>query len=442
MEYLKPSGDMTGVADYENITAQLLEKRVVYLDKGDFYINKPITLKNYYCVIGISEVLTFIHAVTDNSVFISDAETEPTYLNIKNINIKADFDNSNYAIDIKGSLKSPYTGCSFSKFENIFINGFESGIVVNHCWNTKFNMIRLQNCKQNGLYIAGACNNISIDMFSCFSVRNGIRITTSDFDTTENTNISINNADVEHCEKGVYIYNANNVSIRDIYSEYCNPVIYSYGCNGFSVNGFYSSNDYNFLELYNDAQIENGYFNVKSEFDIGIINLQNISKVIVNNVKTRNLSTGKVYIFKQEIANDSPLFGEIPFYEIESLPHRLRYTSDNFDFEFKTFDNKEKQFHCAYPSIIVVNDKELTALSNDEVKLYKNGIAVAKAVILKDDVLTKGKIYKMVRLLNNSDSYIYKNGDILEVKHNNTTGVDLEIIIRFTDIKYGEYYIS
>ena len=27
MEYLKPSGDMTGVADYENITAQLLEKR-------------------------------------------------------------------------------------------------------------------------------------------------------------------------------------------------------------------------------------------------------------------------------------------------------------------------------------------------------------------------------------------------------------------------------
>lgn len=234
----------------------------------------------------------------------------------------------------------------------------------------------------------------------------------------------------------------NNVSIRDIYSEYCNPVIYSYGCNGFSVNGFYSSNDYNFLELYNDAQIENGYFNVKSEFDIGIINLQNISKVIVNNVKTRNLSTGKVYIFKQEIANDSPLFGEIPFYEIESLPHRLRYTSDNFDFEFKTFDNKEKQFHCAYPSIIVVNDKELTALSNDEVKLYKNGIAVAKAVILKDDVLTKGKIYKMVRLLNNSDSYIYKNGDILEVKHNNTTGVDLEIIIRFTDIKYGEYYIS
>ena len=48
----------------------------------------------------------------------------------------------------------------------------------------------------------------------------------------------------------------------------------------------------------------------------------------------------------------------------------------------------------------------------------------------------------MVRLLNNSDSYIYKNGDILEVKHNNTTGVDLEIIIRFTDIKYGEYYIS
>ena len=44
--------------------------------------------------------------------------------------------------------------------------------------------------------------------------------------------------------------------------------------------------------------------------------------------------------------------------------------------------------------------------------------------------------------MNNSDSYIYKNGDILEVKHNNTTGVDLEIIIRFTDIKYGEYYIS
>lgn len=31
MEYLKPSGDMTGVADYENITAQLLEKKVVYL---------------------------------------------------------------------------------------------------------------------------------------------------------------------------------------------------------------------------------------------------------------------------------------------------------------------------------------------------------------------------------------------------------------------------
>ena len=41
-----------------------------------------------------------------------------------------------------------------------------------------------------------------------------------------------------------------------------------------------------------------------------------------------------------------------------------------------------------------------------------------------------------------SNHFIYKNGDSIELKHSNTVGVDVELLVQFTGVKIGDYYFS
>lgn len=442
MEFLMPSNDKSGVTDYTNITNELNNKKFVMLGEGKFYINQPIIMKNNYCVTGISENNTEINVVGDINAFVSLIESSCNAVSIKNLKVIAEANSTKYAIDLKGSLAQPYTGATHSNFENIYIVNFESGIFINHCWNTRFINIRAISCITNGIYLGGGCNNILCDMFIANGISTGIRVTTSDEDTTENTNIKISNADVEYCDKGIYIYNANNVSVEDIYSEHCAVVVYSYGCNGFSVNGFYSSNDIKFVETYNDGFVGNGFIGFDSSDNVSVIDSPNNIILDVTNIKTKNKSTGKVFYYKQNMVAEKPINGVKPLYSIESEPFRMRYSSDVHTFEFKTFDNTDKQYFCCNPSLIVVNEEDLKALSSDSITLYKNGVAQAVIEIMKDDVLSKNRIYRMRKKNQEADNFIYKNGDVIEIKHSNTTGVDVKLVVRFTDVMFDDFYFD
>ncbi|RGJ72196.1 hypothetical protein DXD51_03045 [Eubacterium sp. TM05-53] len=442
MEYLKPSGDVTGVTDHNNIINLLNENKNVLLSEGEFYVNESIDLKENNKICGVSNRLTKLNVVSNVSAFTSDVDTNCNYINVMDVAIVASEPNNNYAINLKGSIQEPYTGASYSIFKNIIIINFESGIFVNHCWNVKFINIRNINVKTNGLFLGGGCNNILCDLIMGNNLTNGIRITTSDIDTTENVNITINNADFEYCNIGVYIYNANNISINDIYTEHCNTVIYTFGCNGFSLNGFYCAYDVNFVETYNYGSIENGYIKVNHDDNYSIINSINNIVMETKNIKVKNDSNGIIFLYKQNMRSEEPIDGDKILYEIESESSRMRYSTDTIQFDFKPYNHVDSQYHCVNPSLIITNDNELTALSSDEFKLYKNGVAEAIVEIHEGDTLNKGKIYKMRKINLDSNHYIYKNGDSIELKHSNTVGVDVELLVQFTGVKIGDYYFS
>lgn len=442
MEYLRPSGDVTGVTDYNNIINSLNENEIALLSEGEFYINESINLKGNNKICGISNKLTKLNVVSNISAIVSDIVTNCNYVNIMDISILSSVTNDNYAINLKGSTQEPYTGATYSIFKNIIIRNFDSGIYVNHCWNTRFINIRNIEVKTNGIFLGGGCNNILCDLIMGNNLTSGIRITTSDIDTTENVNITINNADFEYCNRGIYIYNANNVSINDIYTEHCNTVVYTYGCNGFSLNGFYSAYDVNFVETYNDGFIGNGYIKVKNAKNFSIINSLNNIVMKTTNIKVKNDLEGICFLYKQNMRAENPIDGNNILYEIESESSRMRYSTDTIQFDFKPYNHVDSQYHCVNPSLIITNDNELTALSSDEFKLYKNGVAEAIIEIHEGDTLNKGKIYKMRKINLDSNHFIYKNGDIIELKHSNTVGVDVELLVQFTNAKIGDYYFS
>lgn len=442
MEYLKPSGDVTGVTDYNNIINSLNENKNVILSEGEFYVNESIDLKENNKICGVSNRLTKLNVVSNVSAFTSDIDTNCNYINVMDVAIVASEPNDNYAINLKGSTQPPYTGATYSMFKNIIIKNFESGIFANHCWNTRFINIRVVDGKTNGLFLGGGCNNILCDMIICNNIANGIRVTTSDTDTTENVNLTINNADFEYCNRGVYINNVNNVSINDIYTEHCNTVVYTFGCNGFSLNGFYSVYDVNFVETYNDGFIGNGYIKVKHDENFSIINSLNNIVMKTSNIKVKNDLNGICFLYKQNMRKEEPIDGDKILYEIESESSRMRYSTDTIKFDFKPYNYANSQYHCVNPSLIITNNNELTALSSDEFKLYKNGVAEAVIEINKGDTLNKGKVYKMRKINLDSNHYIYKNGDSIELKHSNTVGVDVELLVQFTGVKIGDYYFS
>ena len=442
MEYIKPSGDVSGVTDYNNIVNSLSVNKSAFLLEGEYYINETINLKENNKFSGVSNTLTKLNVVTNVSAFTSDVNTNCNYINIMDVTILSNEPNDNYAINLKGTTQAPYTGATYSNFKNIIIRNFDSGIFVNHCWNTRFINIRIIDGKTNGLFLGGGCNNILSDMIMANNITSGIRITTSDVDTTENVNITINNANFEYCNRGIYIYNANNISINDIYTEHCNTVIYTYNCKGFYLNGFYSAYDSKFIETYNNGFIGNGYIKVNKSENYNVINSLNNIVMVTQNINVKNDSNGLGFLYKQNMKAEKPIDGVNILYDIESEINRMRYSTDTIKFDFAPYNNKDKQYLCVNPSLIIANEKELTALSSDEFKLYKNGVAEAIIEINKGDKLKKGKVYKMRKLNSGAEHFIYNEGDEIELKHTNTVGVDIKLLVQFTDAKIGEYYFS
>lgn len=407
----------------------------VNIPSGTYIINDSLKLTSGVTINGENPTNTLIKTNTDISIF--ENISNSNYITIKNLKLQCSTTSTKYAINIIGTTTAPFTGATYSNFSEITIDGFYNGIFMNHIWNTIFNKIRILNCTNRGLFLGGGCNNILIDMPMLEHLTQGIRITTSDGDSVQNTNITINNADIEYCTTGIYSYNNETVSINDLYSEHNDLVVYSFGTKGFKINGFYSAFDTKFGDFNTSfVSVTNGFTRVNSNNDIGIISTDNFIKL--ENLSSSNNSSGKIFNIVSDINQYIPfIYSNLP-YNVESESFRLRYSSDKYNGTFNFSENNGLQYSC-YKPCLQITSNNLTASSGDQIQLKRNGNVVASLSINSGTALNKNDILEFTASNTNAKNFIYQNGDEYEITHTNTTGVDVNFKMIFRNIKTGHF---
>lgn len=410
----------------------------VFIPDGVYCISTSLKVKTNLIIEGNNVLSSIIKAIDDISIF--ENNTSANYLTIKNLKLETEETSTKYAINIEGSTTSPYTGATYSLFENIYIDGFDSGIFLNHIWNTSLNKIRVKNGTTNGIFLGGGCNNVEINMPIIESIVNGIRLTTSDIDSTQNTNITINKPDLEYCQKGIYLYNDETIAINNIYSEHNTLVVYAFGTKGLKIDGFYSSFDTKFGEIISSkAKISNGFIRLNSNDDIGIISSSEY--IDINNISGANNGTGKIFNIANDVNSYIPLIYSTLPYNIESESFRLRYSSDNYSGVFNSNENNGNQYSCFKPCLVITSNN-LVASSGDQIQLKRNGVTVATLSINNGASLNKNDILEFTASNTNAKNFIYQNGDTYEIKHTSTTGVDVSFKMVFRNIKTGKFIIN
>lgn len=410
----------------------------VFIPDGVYCISTSLKVKTNLIIEGNNVLSSIIKAIDDISIF--ENNTSANYLTIKNLKLETEETSTKYAINIEGSTTSPYTGATYSTFENIYIDGFDSGIFLNHIWNTSLNKIRINNSNDKGIFLGGGCNNVEINMPMLEHLTQGIRITTSDGDSVQNTNITINNADIEYCTTGIYSYNNETVSIKNPYSEHNDLVVYSFGTKGLKIDGFFSSFDTKFGEIISSkTKISNGFIRLNSNNDIGIISSSEY--IDINNISGANNGTGKIFNIVSDVNSYIPLIYSTLPYNIESESFRLRYSSDNYNGVFNSNENNGNQYSC-YKPCLQITSNDLTATSGDQIQLKRNGVTVATLSINSGTSLNKNDILEFTSSNTNAKNFIYQNGDTYEITHTNTTGVDVNFKVVFRNVKVGKFIIN
>lgn len=410
----------------------------IFIPNGTYLVSTSLKVKNDLKISGVKETNSIIKATSDISIFENNSGSN--YITIKNLKLTNNITSSKYAINIEGTTSSPYNGATYSLFENIFIDGFESGIFLNHVWNTELKNIRVINGTTNGIFLGGGCNNILIDMPMLEYLTNGIRISTSTNDSTENTNITILNADIEYCTNGIYTTNNNNINITNLYTEHNTKTIYSSSTNSLTINGFYSAYDTKLADLNNTkANILGGYMKINSSSDIGIISTNKY--INLENVTGANDNTGKMFYLASDVNSYNPTFYNTLYYNVESESFRLRYSSDKLESAFNTLERDDKQYSCFKPCLVITSNT-LTATSSDTINFVRNGTTIATLTITNGSALTKDDILEFNPVNTNGRNFIYKNGDEYSITHTNTTGVDVNFKVLFRNIKTGNFIIN
>lgn len=407
----------------------------VNIPSGTYIINDSLKLTTGVTINGENPTNTIIKTNTDISIF--ENISNSNYVTIKNLKLLCTTTSTKNAINIIGTTSTPFTGATYSNFSEITIDGFYNGIFVNHIWNTIFNKIRILNCTNRGIFLGGGCNNVLIDMPMLEHLTQGIRITTSDGDSVQNTNITINNPDIEYCTTAIYLYNDENITINDIYSEHNTLVVYAFGTKGLKIDGYYSAFDTKLAEIISSkTEISNGFTRVNSNDDMGIISTQEF--INLKNLSSSNNGSGKIFNIVADINKYIPTIYSNLNYDVEGESFRLRYSSDKYNGTFNADENNGLQYSC-YKPCLKITSNDLVASSGDQIQLKRNGNVIATLSINSGTSLNKNDILEFTASNTNAKNFIYQNGDEYEITHTNTTGVDVNFKMIFRNIKTGQF---
>lgn len=232
---LYPSGDTTGATDYANIQRCLNEWGTCQLSEGEFYINKPITLKTGCSLMGRGLERTKIYTVQTDAIYGGDGFD---HLTLRDFTVSAKTQ-AMTGLKLTGTTSAPYTGARYSTFENLRFDGFRTGLDMRGAWCVNFRHCRFistNTCVSQ----SGTCNNVVYDhcvFTGTGSAVYGVNITAEG--GAENCGIAFYDCDFETVNTALRAYAVIGLCVKNIYAEGVSTVFQLDSCPGFNCHGGY-----------------------------------------------------------------------------------------------------------------------------------------------------------------------------------------------------------
>ena len=452
---IKPSGDITGVTDKKNIIKHLSTNSSIRLSEGEFWINDSILFPQGKTIVGAGKTKTIINTVNDTSVFHSTEDSTVDHVVITDLKLRAGTQSTKRAIDFVGSLtpiNGSYTGCSYSTFKRIDIEGFKDGFYGRGFWCTLFEQIRTFT-NEKGIIIGSTVNDVTFNKCSFLGGEYGIHASSDTSGGSQLTSFNVKDCNIERSSVcAIYAYSVLGITVENLHCESVPlalkldnvPAFKMIGGNILYVDALAQIRKSSALEFYKGKQTFIGtYVQLNTNDTTGLIHLpysDEITDVELIDIDYYNKGTGVVSYIREDIFNLKTVGRNMIINEFESESAIVRYSSDKITHTLKQqiFDNQQIKIYNPY--LVIVEGG--TATSSDTFNLVKDDEILFTKSINAGTVLTAGQEFQMSRKLTGNDfyKYIFKNNDVVELRHTNTLGVDIKFKILFKDVVAAEYF--
>ena len=240
---VSPTGDKSGELDRAVIQGKLDAGYAVHLSGGEYYLNGPLLFQPGYMLRGDSQLNTVLNC---KAGFIDHADSVSVdHIEVRDIRVKGP--GEGIGIDISRKVESIETGGRYAHFQNVYISGYDTGVLLGGCWSTNFTHCRIE-ANKTCVKQRGTCNHIKYD-HCVFLGPNGVpydNMTAVGIDIgteagAENYGISIDHCDFERFEFCVKAYCCVALNVSHLYVEWSRKVFELDTCPSFLCDGGYVS---------------------------------------------------------------------------------------------------------------------------------------------------------------------------------------------------------
>ena len=241
---VSPTGDETGELDRVVIQGKLDAGYSVHLSAGEYFLNGPLIFRPGYMLRGDSQLNTVINC---KAGFI-DHENIVSVDHVEVRDVRVIGPGTGTGIDISRKVEGVETGGRYAHFMNVYISGYDTGILLGGCWCTNFSHCRIE-AQNICVKQRGSCNHIKYD-HCVFLGPTGVpydEMTAVGIDIgtetgAENYGISIDHCDFERFEICVKAYCCVALNVAHLYVEWSRKVFELDTCPAFLCDGGYASN--------------------------------------------------------------------------------------------------------------------------------------------------------------------------------------------------------
>lgn len=300
---VSPTGDKSGELDRAVIQGKLDAGYAVHLSAGEYYLNGPLVFRPGYMLRGDSQLNTVLNCKAgfiDHENIVSVDHVE-----VRDVRVKGP--GEGIGIDISRKVTGVETGGRYGHFMNVYITGYQTGVLMGGCWCTNFTHCRIE-ATEICVEQRGGCNHIKYDHCMFLGpvdekTSTAIKITAED--GAENYGISVDHCDFERHKYAIHAYYCVALTVNSIYAEGIDTVFQLDSCPSFLCTGGYISyprivlqgGRTNELPLYSKSggTIRDIFVRVNSVDKWPLMSTPDVYPVVTENITVQNDGGGTCY---------------------------------------------------------------------------------------------------------------------------------------------------
>lgn len=301
--HVSPTGDKSGELDRAVIQGKLDEGYAVQLEPGEYYLSGPLLFQQGYMLRGESQLKTVINC---EAGFIDHVDSVSVdHIEVRDLHVKGP--GTGTGIDISRKVTGVETGGRYAHFMNVYLSGYQTGVLMGGCWCTNFTHCRIE-ASETCVEQRGACNHIKYDHCIFLGPEDTKTATALKIHAeggAENYGISIDHCDFERHKYAIHAYCCVALNVTSVYTEAVDTVFQLDSCLGFMCSGGYISyprivlqgQRTNSLSLYakSGGVLRDLFVKVNSMDKWALMSTPDTYPVTIENITVHNDSTGVCY---------------------------------------------------------------------------------------------------------------------------------------------------